>query len=170
MSTAVVVLLILAGLSESAGRVLPLVARRPRLSYGLVTGLMATGTVVEGTLFALWPLAACTVAGLAQPLMVPDEASLPGTTGLGWTPGLVAPLLLAAILAFPLIGPFLHMLLLAGVGAGLAGPLAASTGLGWWTSAGCIGMAGLGLVAAVDVLRRLIAGVFAGAREPETLA
>jgi hypothetical protein len=31
-------------------------------------------------------------------------------------------------------------------------------------------MAGLGLVAAVDVLRRLIAGVFAGAREPETLA
>ncbi len=169
MSTTVVLLLVLAGLSESAGRVLPLVARRPKLSPRLVAGLMVTGTVVEGTVMALWPLAAWTVADLVQPVVAPDAAPLPGTTGLAWTPALVGPLLLAAILAFPLLGPFLHNLLVVGVGAGLVGPLAAASGLGWWTAAGCIAVAGVGLAATVEVVRRLIATIIAGAREPEAI-
>lgn len=169
MSMTVIVLLVLAGLSESAGRVLPLVARRPKLSPRLVAGMMATGTVVEGTMIALWPLAAWTVADLAQPVLAPETAPLPGTSGLAWTPALVAPLLLAAVLAFPLLGPLLHVLLLAGVGAGLAGPLAAASGLGWWTAAGCIAVAGLGLAAAIEAVRRLIATLVAGAREPEAI-
>jgi hypothetical protein len=170
MSTAVVVLLVLAGLSESAGQVLPLVARRPNLSPRLVAGLMVTGTVVEGTVIALWPLAAWTVADLVQPVVAPDAVPLPGTIGLAWTPTLVAPLLLTAVLAFPLLGPFLHILLVAGVGAGLAGPLAAASGLGWWTAAGCITVAGVGLAATVEVVRRLIARIIAGARKPEAIA
>ena len=89
MSTTVVVLLVLAGLSESAGRVLPLVARRPKMSARLVAGLMVTGTVVEGTVIALWPLAASTVADLAQPVVAPDATPLPGTSraGLDTRPG-----------------------------------------------------------------------------------
>jgi hypothetical protein len=169
MSMTVVVLLVLAGLSESAGRVLPLVARRPNLSPPLMAGLMVTGTVVEGTVIALWPLAAWTVADLVQPIVAPDAALLPDTAGLTWTPALVAPLLLAAILAFPLLGPLLHILLVAGVGAGLAGPLAAASGLGWWTAAGCIAVAGVGLSATVEVIRRLIARVVAGAQAREAI-
>ncbi|CCE98063.1 hypothetical protein [Sinorhizobium fredii] len=169
MSTTVVVLLVLAGLSESAGRVLPLVARRPKLSPRLVTGLMVTGTVVEGTVIALWPLAAWTVADLVQPVVAPDAAPPSGTTGLAWTPAVVAPLLLAAVLAFPLLGPFLHILLVTGVGAGLAGPLAGASGLGWWPAAGCIAIAGIGLAATVEVVRRLIARIIAGSRQPEAI-
>ncbi|MET3580387.1 hypothetical protein ABID19_003425 [Mesorhizobium robiniae] len=169
MSTTVAVLLVLAGLSESAGRVLPLVARRPKLSPRLVAGLMVTGTVVEGMVMALWPLAAWAVADLVQPVVAPDSAPLPGTIGLAWTPALVAPLLLAAVLAFPLLGPCLHMLLMAGVGAGLADPLAAASGLGWWTAAGCIAVAGVGLAVTVEVGRRLVARLIAGAREPEAV-
>jgi hypothetical protein len=102
--------------------------------------------------------------------VAPDTAPLPATTGLAWTPALVAPLLLAAVLAFPLLGPFLHLLLVAGVGAGLAGPLAAASGLGWWTAAGCIAVSGIGLAATVEVVRRLIATIIAGAQEPEAIA
>jgi hypothetical protein len=169
MSTTVAILLVFAGLSESVGRVLPLVARRPKLSPRLVAGLMVTGTVVEGTVMALWPLAAWTVADLVQPVVAPDAAPLPGAIGLAWTPALVAPLLLAAVLAFPLLGPFLHILLVTGVGAGLAGPLAAASGLGWWTAAGCIAVAGIGLAVTVEVVRRLIARIIAGAREREPI-
>lgn len=169
MSTTVVLLLLLAGLSESAGRVLPLVARRPNPSPRLVAGMMVTGTIVEGTVMAFWPLAAWTVADLLQPIMAPDAAPLPTTAGLAWTPGLVAPLLLAAILAFPLLGPLFHVLLLVGVGAGLAGPLAAASGLGWWTASACIAIAGLGLAATVEMVRRLVARIIAGAREPEAI-
>jgi hypothetical protein len=169
MSITVVVLLVLAGLSESAGRVLPLVARRPKLSPRLVAGLMVTGTVVEATVIALWPLAAWTVADLVQPVVAPDAAPLSGTTGLAWTPAVVAPLLLAAVLAFPLLGPFLHILLMTGVGARLAGPLVAATGLGWWIAAGCIAAAGVGLAVTVEVVRRLIARIIAGAQERESI-
>jgi hypothetical protein len=169
MSMTVVVLLVLAGLSECAGRVLPLVARRPKLSLRLVAGLMVTGTVVEATVIALWPLAAWTVADLVQPVVAPDAAPLPDTTGLVWTPALIAPLLLAAVLAFPLVGPFLHILLVTGVGAGLAGPLAAASGFAWWTAAGCSAVAGVGLAATVEVARRLIVRIIAGAREPEAI-
>ena len=170
MSTTVVVLLVLAGLSESAGRMLPLVARRPRLSLPLMAGLVVTGTVVEGTMIALWPLAAWTVADLVQPVVAPDAGPLTGMTGLTWTPVLIAPLLLAAVLAFPLLGPFLHVVLVVGVGAGLAGPLAAASGLSWWTAAMCIAVAGVGLATTVEVVRRLIATIIAGAREPEAIA
>lgn len=169
MSITVLVLLVLAGLSESAGRVLPLLARRPNLSLPLVIGLMATGTIVEGTMIALWPLAAWTAADLVQPLVAPGATPLPDTTALAWTPGLVAPMLLAAILAFPLLGPLLHILLVAGVGIGLAGPLAAASGLGWWTAAGCVAAAGLGLTATVEVIRRLVARGVAGAQEREAI-
>jgi hypothetical protein len=169
VSAAVIVLLVLAGLSESAGRVLPLVARRPKLSPRHVAGLMLTGTVVESTVFAVWPLAAWIVADLVQPIVAPDAAPLSGTSGLAWTPALVAPLLLAAILAFPLLGPFLHVLLVAGVGTGLAGPLAAVSGLYWWTAAGCIAVAGVGLAATVEVIRRLTARLIAGTRKQETI-
>lgn len=169
MSAAVIMLLVLAGLSESVGRVLPLVARRPKLSLQLVAGLMVTGTVVEGTMIALWPVAAWTVADLMQPVMAPDAAPLAGMSGLVWTPALIAPMLLAAILAFPLLGPLLHLLLVAGVGAGLAGPLAATSGVGWWTAAGCIAIAGLGPTATVELVRRLIARIIAGARQPEAI-
>lgn len=165
MSMTVAVLLVLAGLSESAGRVLPLVARRSRLSLRLVAGLMVTGTLVEGMMIALWPVAAWTVANLVQPVAAPDAAPLPGTAGLDWTPAGLAPLLLAAVLAFPLLGPLLHILLVAAVGAGLAGPLAAASGLGWWAAAGCIAIAGIGLAATVEVVRRLIARIIAGKRE-----
>ena len=169
MSATVVVLLVLAGLSESAGRVLPLVARRSKLSPRLVAGLMLTGTLVEGTVIVLWPHAAWTVAALVQPVVAPDAQPLAGTSGLAWTAGLVAPLLLSAVLAFPLLGPFLHLLLVAGVGARLVGPLAAASGLGWWTAAACIAVAGVGLAATVEVVRQLIARIIAGAREPEAI-
>lgn len=162
MSTAVVVLLVLAGLSESAGRVLPLVARRPRLSPPFLAVLMLTGTVVEGTVIALWPLAAWTLADLVQP------ATLPDASALRWTPALVTPMLLAAILAFPLLGPLLHLVLVVVVGAGLAGPLAAASGLGWWAAAACVAGAGVGLAAAVEVVRRVTARVMAGPREVRT--
>jgi hypothetical protein len=161
----VVVLLVLAGLSESAGRVLPLLARRPKLTLRLVTGLLVTGAVVEATVIALWPFAAWTVADLVQPIASPDTAPLPGAVRLAWTPALVAPLLLAGVLAFPLLGPFLHILLVAGVGVGLASQLAAASGLDWWTAAGCIFVAGAGLAVTVKVVRRLIARLVAGAQE-----
>lgn len=169
MSMTVVVLLVLSGLSESAGRVLPLVARRPKLSPRIVAGLMVSGTVVEGTVIALWPLAAWTVADLVQPVVAPDAAPEPGTSVMAWSPALVAPLLLAAILAFPLLGPFLHLLLVTGVGAGLAGQLAAASGLGWWTAAACIAVAGIGIAATVEVVRRVIARIIAGARKREAI-
>ncbi|WP_457588557.1 hypothetical protein [Ensifer canadensis] len=169
MSTTVVVLLILAGLSESAGQVLPLLARRQYLSPRLVVGLIVTGTAVEGSVMALWPQAAWIIADLVRPVVAPDAIPLSPTIGLAWTPVLIAPLLLTAVLAFPLLGPFLHSLLVAGVGAGLAGPLAAASGLGWWTAAGCIGVAGIGLSATVGVARRMIARIIAGVQEQEAV-
>ncbi|MGH3392178.1 MAG: hypothetical protein ACRDOO_25165 [Actinomadura sp.] len=158
----VVVLLLLAGLSEAAGRVLPLVARRPGVSRTSVVRLLLAGTLVEGAVFTLWPLAAWTLADLALPTPPPGA-------GLVWTPGLVAPLVLAAVLAFPLLGPLLHLLLFAGVGAGLAGPLAAATGLGWWVAAGCVAVAGVGLAVAVEAVRRLVVTISATG-EPEAIA
>jgi hypothetical protein len=153
MSPAIVALLLLAGLSEAAGRLLPLVARRSGASPTVVVALLLTGALVEGAVFALWPLTAWALAQLVLPAP-PPELVAPA-----WTPGLVAPLMLAAVLAFPLLGPLLHLLLLVGVGAGLAGPLAAATGLGWWAASGCLAVAGAGLAAAVEVVRRLVVTV-----------
>jgi hypothetical protein len=158
----VVVLLLFAGLSEAAGRILPLVARRPGMSRAFVAGLLVAAGLVESAVFALWPLTAWTLAELVL-------SSPPPAAGLVWTPSLVAPLVLAAVLAFPLLGPLLHLLLLVGVGAGLAGPLAAATGLGWWGAAGCVAVAGAGLGVAVEAVRRLVVRISA-TRTPESIA
>ncbi|MCT9078302.1 hypothetical protein [Streptomyces fulvoviolaceus] len=157
----VVVLLLFAGLSEAAGRVLPLVSRRPGMPRTLVAGLLVAAGLVEGAVFALWPLTAWTLAELVL------SAPPPGT-GLVWTPGLVAPLVLSAVLAFPLLGPLLHLVLFVGVGAGLAGPLAAATGFGWWGAAGCVAVAGAGLGLAVEAVRRVVVRVSA-TRPPEAI-
>ncbi|MEU3794247.1 hypothetical protein [Streptomyces fructofermentans] len=159
---ALVVLLLLAGVSEAAGRILPLAVRRPGMSRTLVAGLLCAGGLVEGAVFALWPLTAWTLAELVL-------SSAPTGPGLVWTPDLVAPLALSAILAFPLLGPFLHLLLFVGVGAGLAGPLAEATELGWWGAAGCVALAGAGLGVAVEAVRRLVVRISAAeARGPIT--
>lgn len=146
----VIVILLIAGLSEALGRVLPAVARRRASSRAIVLGLLLTGAVVEGAALAMWPLVAWTLAEL---LLVHAPAN---GTAPGWTPGTAAPLMLAAILAFPLLGPLLHLLLFAGVGAALAGPLAAATGLGWWSAAGCVALAGFGLAGAIALIRRSV--------------
>lgn len=149
MSPAVVVLLLFSGWSEAAGRVLPLVVRRPGMPRTLVVGMLVAGGLVEAAVFALWPLTAWTLAELVAP-------PVPAPAGLVWTPGLVAPLALAAVLAFPWLGPLLHLLLFVGVGIGLADPLASATGLGWWLAAGCVAVAGAGLGVAVAAVRRLV--------------
>lgn len=155
----VIALLLIAGLSEAIGRVLPLVARRPRLSRPLVVGLLLTGTLIEATVIALWPLTAWTLAE-QLPEFTPDVT-------LKWTPGLIAPLVFAAVLAFPMLGPLLHLLLLMGVGAALAGALATAAGLSWVLAACCVTAAGLGLALAVELVRRVVAAVLAtGVPEP----
>lgn len=159
----VIVLLLIAGLSEAAGRVLPLVSRRPGMSRPLVVGLLLAGALIEAAVIALWPLTAWTLAEFLMPAAAPDAAELV------WTVGLLAPLVLAGILAFPWLGPLLHLLLLVGVGASLAGPLAAATGLGWGVAAGCVTVAGVGLAVAVEIVRRLVATILAiGVPEPIT--
>ncbi|WP_426567638.1 hypothetical protein [Streptomyces canus] len=154
MSPGVIALLLFAGLSEAAGRILPLVARRPGMSRTFVAGLLLPAGLVEGVVFALWPLTAWTLAELVL-------SSPPPGDGLTWTPSMVAPLMLSAVLAFPLLGPLLHLLLFVGVGAGLAGPLATATGLGWWGAAGCVAAAGAGLGVAVEAVRRLVVRISA---------
>ncbi|MFI6274517.1 hypothetical protein [Streptomyces sp. NPDC050988] len=154
MSFVVVMLLLFAGLSEAVGRILPLLARRPGMPQTLVAGLLLAAGFVEGTVFALWPLTAWNLAELVMSSPPPD-------TGLVWTPSLVAPLLLAAVLAFPLLGPFLHLLLFVGVGAAFADHLAVTTGLGWWSAAGCVAVAGFGLGLAVETVRRLVVRISA---------
>ncbi|WPW17547.1 hypothetical protein [Streptomyces sp. HNS054] len=149
MPSVVVALVLLAGLSEAAGRILPLVARRPRVSPPVVAGLLFTGTAVESAVIALWPLTAFTLAELLPYATASGAAP-------GWTAGHVAPMLLGAVIAFPLLGPALHLMLLTGVGAGLAGPVAAASGVGGWSAAACVAAAGVGLAAAVEAVRRLV--------------
>ncbi|WP_249999235.1 hypothetical protein [Actinoplanes sp. M2I2] len=150
MSAAVIVLLLFAGLSEAAGRVLPVVAGRSGASRRATIGLLTTGTLIDGAVFALWPLSAWALAGLVRPGPSGDEGAPV------WTAELAAPLLLAAVLAFPLLGPALHGVLLIGVGAGLTGAVATSAGTGSWFAAGCVAVAGIGLAGAVEAVRRLV--------------
>ncbi|MEW2382646.1 hypothetical protein AB0873_11255 [Micromonospora sp. NPDC047707] len=150
MSPFVAILLLFAGLSEAAGRLVPVVARLSGASRTRVVGMVLAGAVVDGAVFALWPLSAWTLAELMIPTSPSDEATLL------WTPGLAAPLLLAAVLAFPLLGPLLHFVLMLGVGAGVAGALATVAGIGWWDAAGCVAVAGVGLGVAVEGVRRLV--------------
>lgn len=105
----VVVLLLFAGLSEAAGRILPLLARQPGMPRSLVAGSLPAAGLVEAAVFALWPLTAWTLAELVA-------SSPPPGDGLEWTSGLVAPLVISAALAFPLLGPLLHLLLFVGSG------------------------------------------------------
>ncbi|MDX2854100.1 hypothetical protein PV342_37865 [Streptomyces sp. PA03-3a] len=149
MSIAVMILLGLAGVSEAAGRIVPLAVRRPGMPRSLVAGSLLGGGLVESAVFALWPLTAATLAELALSAPAQDAGPV-------WTGELAAPLMLAGILAFPWLGPFLHLVLFVGVGAGLAGPLAAATGIGWWDAAGCVAVAGAGLGLAVEAVRRLV--------------
>ncbi|MEU1748894.1 hypothetical protein ACPXB5_28015 [Micromonospora arida] len=148
MPAVVAILLLVAGLSEAAGRLLPVVARLSGVSHVRVVSLLLAGAIVDGAVFALWPLSAWAVAGLVLPT-APSEA-------LVWTPGLAAPLVLAGVLAFPLLGPLLHLLLMVGVGAGLTGALARVAGVGWWEAAGCVAVAGVGLGVSVEAVRRLV--------------
>ncbi|MCY1137154.1 hypothetical protein OWR29_04025 [Actinoplanes sp. Pm04-4] len=147
MTAGVVVLLVLAGLSEAAGRVLPVVAGRSGATRTGTAGLLLTGTVIDGVMIALWPVLASVLAGADT---------------MVWSASLVAPLLLAAVLAFPLLGPALHGLLVVGVGAGLTGALATSAGIGWWQAAGWVALAGVGLAAAVTGVRRLVISLHRG--------
>ncbi|MFC5801159.1 hypothetical protein [Streptomyces formicae] len=160
--SSVAVLLLLAGLSEAVGRILPVVARRPGVSRRSAVALLLTGGLVEAAVLALWPLTSWTLAELLL-------SSPPPGDGLAWTPGLLAPLALSAVLAFPLLGPLLHLLLFVGVGAGLAGPLAAASGLGWWGAAGCLAVAGTGLGVTVEGVRRLV-GRIGATGAPEAVA
>ncbi|MFJ9902445.1 hypothetical protein ACIRVK_06000 [Streptomyces sp. NPDC101152] len=130
------------------------------MSRTLVAGLLLPAGLVEGVVFGLWPLTAWNLAELVR--------SSPPGVGLVWTPSLVAPLALAAVLAFPLLGPLLHFLLFVGVGAGLVGPLAAGSGLGWWTAAGCIAVAGIGLGLTVETVRRLVVRISATEAQEST--
>ncbi|MCI4146683.1 hypothetical protein [Streptomyces sp. MMS20-AI2-20] len=159
MSLATFVVLFVAGVSEAAGRIAPLVARRPGLSRPFVLGMLLVGGVVEATVFALWPLTAGALAGLLP------SAAPSGAVSMIWTPALAAPLLLAAVLAMPLVGPALHTLLVLGVGADLSGPLAEALGVSWWTAAGCLGAAGAGLAVSVELVRRAVVAI-SGARRP----
>ncbi|MFE0627534.1 hypothetical protein ACFW3D_11215 [Streptomyces sp. NPDC058864] len=157
MSPVVMILLALGGVSEAAGRIVPLAVRRPGMPRTLVAGSLLGGGLVEGAVFALWPLTAATLAELA--LSAPPQGA-----GPVWTADLAAPLMLAGVLAFPWLGPVLHLLLFVGVGAALAGPLAAAGGLGWWDAAGCVAVAGAGLGLAVEAVRRMVVRI--GATEP----
>lgn len=166
----VALLLALAGISASVGRALPLLARRNALSLGFLLALILAGALVEAAVFALWPLMAWVVADLAQPLIAPEIPALSSTLGFAWTPSLLAPLLLAAILAFPLLGHALHALVLLLVGVRMVAPLASASGLGWWDAALCLAVAVVWLELIVELLRRGIARAVAGTRMPGPVA
>jgi hypothetical protein len=139
-----------AGLSETAGRLVPLLARRRRAaSHTAVIGLLLAGTVVQALVFAVWPLAASRAAGL-----VTDGPAAAAT----WTAGSAAPLLLCAILAFPLLGPALHVVVLGVAGIDLAGQIATTTGLAWWPALACVAATGAVLALLLGGVRRAVGG------------
>ena len=140
----VAALLLLAGLSEAVGRLLPVVSRRPGASERFVIVSLATGALVEAAVFTSWPWVS---ELLAAQFAGGDDVAVE------WTPRTVAPLLLTAILAFPLIGPFLHTLLISGVGIRLAQVLHAESDTGWWPALACVAAAGIGLTLAVTAIR-----------------
>ncbi len=150
MSPVVAILLLVAGLSEAAGRLLPVVARLSGVSpVRVVSRWLLDGRRRRRR--GVRALAAVRV-GRSPVLVLPTAPS--DEAALVWTPGLVAPLVLAAVLAFPLLGQLLHLLLMVGVGAGLAGALATAAGVGWWEAAGCVAIAGVGLGVSVEAVRR----------------
>ncbi len=142
-------LLLLAGLSETAGRIVPLVVRRHHASRGSVIRLVLAGTVVEAMVFALWPLTGWVLAGLVV------HRSPYGVAPV-WTTGSVAPLLLAGTLAFPLLGPALHVVVLAVAGTALTGDLAVAANLDRWPALACVACSGLFLAVLVGAVRRAV--------------
>lgn len=149
VSLPVASVLLLAGLSESAGRLLPMVARRRPASPVGVVILLVAGAAVEALVFALWPLATWSLAGL---VLEQGPAGPPS-----WTAATAAPLVLAAVLAFPFLGPLLHLGVLLAAGAGLAGQLALTSGVSWWAAAGFVAAAGVVLAVTVEAVRRVVA-------------
>lgn len=148
LMSVVAVLLLLAGLSEAVGRLLPVVSRRPGASKRFVVISLAAGALVEVAVFTSWPWV---TELLAARLVGRKDVTLE------WTPRMVAPLLLTAILAFPLIGPFLHTLLVTCVGIGLAQVLHAESDVGWRPALTCVAVAGIGLTLAVTAIRWSVA-------------
>jgi len=156
----VVALLLIAGLSESAGRILPLISRRASTTRVLVPkpilfGLLITGGVIDSAIFLVWPAWASTLASRFASGSTPNP-------GVSWTAELAAPLILCAIIGLPLIGPALHALVLLGVSLSLINVLARDTAMPWATAAASVAVAGLGLALSVTLLRwsvsRLVAG------------
>ncbi|WP_433782116.1 hypothetical protein ACQPX6_19640 [Actinomycetospora sp. CA-101289] len=154
MTGLVAAVLVGAGFSETVGRVLPLLVRRHGASPGALARLLVAGTVVEAAVFALWPLAAGALARVGG-----GAGVAVGT--VSWTVAGALPLLLCAVLAFPLLGPALHLAVIVGVGAGLADRLVAA-GAGWWPAVGGVVAAAAGLALLLGGLRRVVATV--GAR------
>jgi hypothetical protein len=137
-----------AGLSETAGRLVPLLARRHRAaSHTAVLALLLTGTVVQALVFAAWPLVAARATGLVT--------GGPAATAT-WTAGSAAPLLLCAILAFPLLGPALHVVVLGVAGIDLAGQIAATTGVAWWPALAGVAATGVMLALLLGGIRRAV--------------
>jgi hypothetical protein len=150
MSGAAGVLVVLAGLSETVGRIVPLVARRHHATRATVIRLLAGGTVIQALLFAAWPLLAWTLAGLIHLGPVGGSLAAPG-----WTAGSAAPLLFCAVFAFPLLGPALHVVVLALAGLALSEQLAAG-GSDWWPAVGCVAAAAVLLALVLGGIRRAV--------------
>lgn len=160
MSPAVVTLLLVAGLSESAGRILPLISRRASTTRGhvpkpILFGLLITGGVIDSAVFLVWPAWASAVAARVASGSTPNP-------DVSWTAELAAPLILCAIIGLPLIGPALHALVLLGVSLSLVNVLARDTAMPWAAAAASVTLAGMGLAVSVTLLRwsvsRLVAG------------
>jgi hypothetical protein len=146
MSVATMLLLLGAGFSETAGRILPIVARRPTTSSSALVTLFVSGTVVEAVGFAVWPaLAGVLLAAAGHPV---------GDTT--WPAGVLVVLLFAALLAFPFLGPALHLLVALIAGVGLTDHLASGTS--WAAPATAVAVAGVTLWLATVGLRALISG------------
>jgi|GEM_PF-2554887 len=160
MSPTAVALLLIAGLSESAGRMLPLISRRASTTRShvpkpIVFGLLITGGAIDAAIFLVWPTWASALASR----LGADSAPSPGVS---WTAELAAPLILCAIIGLPLIGPALHALVLLGVSLSLSIVLARDSAMPWGGAAASVAVAGLGLAVSVTLLRwsvsRLVAG------------
>jgi hypothetical protein len=143
----VAILLVAAGLSESVGRILPVIARGRWHSRQALVWLIAAGTIVDALFFAVWPvLAGFVLQGLSgHP-----------PSGPAWTAGSVAVLLLAAVLAMPVVGPFLHLAVFVVAGSLLSTRLAPA--VGFWPCSLAVALAGFAVAFAVGCVRTLVGG------------
>ncbi|HTN54783.1 MAG TPA: hypothetical protein VLZ82_01270 [Microbacterium sp.] len=168
MTPGAVTLLLIAGLSESAGRILPLISRRASLTRShvpkpIVFGLLLTGGVIDSVVFLVWP-------GWASALAFRFGAGPMPSPGVSWTAELAAPLILCAIICLPLIGPALHALVLLGVALSLMVVLTRETGISWITAAASVAIAGIGLALSVTVLRWSVSRLVAGTARARSVA